>query len=443
MEDDSQQYLACATLAIIILGCAGNILSLYMFLRHSSSVNTLLAALSFVDLCLLLFAVPVFVLPSLDIWANHEQLLRFLAYVLKFVYPINLMMQTCSIYIMVLITMERWTAVSRPLQVRIWCTPRTSRFALLAVLCFAIAYNIIRFWEYSIVDLPDGSVAYERNLRDIEKHPNYVVGYYTVLYLLTHFLLPFGLIIVMNGHVCKSIIQLRRARLMLTRQQQREHNTTMMLLVVTLIFASCNVLPFLLNLAECFQPDLFVADHTKWIAYQLNDLSNLLVVLNSSTTWIIYLTFSAKYRHTALRMTLRCCMPYEPDLKYNSLSRTHSCRTSPTSVQRKAHSTTSAVFLEKCDTEIRCSSSQELFLRPLYMARRMDRPVSEYNGRIKRHRVTDPPLPATKSTLCDREDVGSDIESTVPLRKNNVLAVPGSPHSPRKFSDGLLTVPSF
>lgn len=67
-------------------------------------------------------------------------------------------------------------------------------------------------------DLPDGSVAYERNLRDIEKHPNYVVGYYTVLYLLTHFLLPFGLIIVMNGHVCKSIIQLRRARLMLTRQ---------------------------------------------------------------------------------------------------------------------------------------------------------------------------------------------------------------------------------
>lgn len=51
----------------------------------------------------------------------------------------------------------------------------------------------------------------------------------------------------------------------------------MMLLVVTLIFASCNVLPFLLNLAECFQPDLFVADHTKWIAYQLNDLSNLLV----------------------------------------------------------------------------------------------------------------------------------------------------------------------
>lgn len=62
----------------------------------------------------------------------------------------------------------------------------------------------------------------------------------------------------------------------------------MMLLVVTLIFAFCNVLPFLLNLAECFQPDLFVADHTKWIAYQLNDLSNLLVSANELTPFLMH-----------------------------------------------------------------------------------------------------------------------------------------------------------
>lgn len=72
-----------------------------------------------------------------------------------------------------------------------------------------------------------------------------------------------------------------------------------MLLLVTLIFALCNTLPFLLNLAECFKPDLFEAESTSWIAYQLNDLSNLLVVFNSATTFIIYLAFSAKYRQRA------------------------------------------------------------------------------------------------------------------------------------------------
>lgn len=174
---------------------------------------------------------------------------------------------------------------------------------------------------------------YERNLRDIHLHPVYVIGYYTGLYLLTHFLLPFSVIIVMNGHVCKQIIQLRRARLMLTRQQQREQSTTLMLLVVTLVFAVCNTLPFLLNLAECIQRDLFEAPSSAWLAYQLNDLSNLLVVLNSSTTWIVYIIFSAKYRETAARILWRCNAVYEKDVKYNSLSRTHSMRAS-TSLRR-------------------------------------------------------------------------------------------------------------
>uniref|UniRef100_A0A914HXK8 Uncharacterized protein n=1 Tax=Globodera rostochiensis TaxID=31243 RepID=A0A914HXK8_GLORO len=32
------------------------------------------------------------------------------------------------------------------------------------------------------------------------------------------------------------------------------------------------------------------------MAYLLNDLANFLVILNSSTTWIFYTSFSAKFR---------------------------------------------------------------------------------------------------------------------------------------------------
>ncbi|MFH4980728.1 hypothetical protein AB6A40_007437 [Gnathostoma spinigerum] len=325
---ESQQLMASAILGIVLFGVFGNIISFYLFSRphmRASSVNILLCALASVDLSLLLLSIPVFVIPGLNLWKDEKTQNMYHAYMLKSVYPVNLIMQTCSIYIMVLITIERWTAVCRPLQVRAWCTPTKSRLALLVVLFSAIAYNFVRFFEYSIIRTPEGDIIFERNLRDTELYPNYMIGYFTASYLITHFLIPFSIMMIMNGHVCWTIVILRRARLALTQQmdndtladnvhyqvgmwklqtvqsvigtwQQREHNTTFMLMLVTAIFACCNTLPFLLNLVECAIPDFFTNPQTSYFAYYLNDISNLLVVLNSATTFLIYYAFSAKYR---------------------------------------------------------------------------------------------------------------------------------------------------
>nr|CAD2179681.1 unnamed protein product [Meloidogyne enterolobii] len=267
-----RHLLASCTLAIIIFGCFGNILSALVFLQRTSSINILLTALSLIDFGLLLFAIPVFVLPNLqsgELFYSEQ----FQAIIVKFLYPVNLIFQTCSIYTIVLITAERYLAICRPLHVRSLCTPRTAKRESF-----------------------DGSLSFQRNLRNPNDHPWYMLGYYSLLFLLSHFLLPFGTIISLNGLLAHRILHLRSIREQLTNKQLREHNTTAMLLLVTLSFALCNVLPFLLNLAECVQSDLFVNESTASTAFILNDLANFLVVLNSSTTWIYYAVFSAKYR---------------------------------------------------------------------------------------------------------------------------------------------------
>ncbi|KAI6190188.1 FMRFamide receptor [Aphelenchoides bicaudatus] len=379
---DVQHLLASATLFIISIGILGNLLSLTLFLRHSSSVNVLLSALAFVDLCLLLFAIPVFVVPNLDIWTEDDTAggitqPTYLAYILKFVYPVNLIFQTCSIYVMVLITAERYIAVSKPLQVHIYCTARTSRRALLIIASLATIYNAPRFFEYSI-SYSSGATYYERNLRD---NPTYVIGYFTIAYLITHFVFPFGLILVLNCYVIRKILQLRKERLSLTRQQIREQSTTLMLLIVTFVFAGCNTLPFLLNLAECVKPDLFSDENTSTIAFQLNDLSTLLVVLNSSTTFIIYLIFSAKYRHTAAKILSRICLFGKENLHYNSLGRTYSMRASM-SLNRKSNMNS---------------------LMDNKMPKRTDRSHSEFNERIQR------PASAMLPKLSKRQSVRSVV----------------------------------
>jgi hypothetical protein len=77
-----------------------------------------------------------------------------------------------------------------------------------------------------------------------------------------------------------------------------EHTISMMMIVVTLIFAVCNSLTLVLNVLEVIDKDLFETHST--IYYMLNDTSNLLVVLNCSTTWIIYYHFSTRFRRLFL-----------------------------------------------------------------------------------------------------------------------------------------------
>ncbi|CAJ0582099.1 unnamed protein product, partial [Mesorhabditis spiculigera] len=340
---------------------------------RASSVNLLLCALTFVDFTLLFITVPTFVVPNLWSWIFEDpnKFTTYMALVLKFVYPMSLIMQTCSVYIMVMITMERWTAVCRPLQVRIWCTPSKSRMALLVIFLCSVGYNVIRFFEYSIESTETG-IEYSRNLRDSAEHPWYMMGYFTGLYLCTHFLVPFSIMAVMNGHVIVTMWSHRSQREMLTRQQRREQSTTIMLLVVTGMFAFCNTLPFLLNLIECVYRDLFSDPATKDIAYLLNDLSNFLVVLNSATTFIIYTIFSEKYRQTMSFIVKNgCCATMSDFNTYTNMSRTASMRVTSAAQNGQLH--------HKLST---CSRSSEMLLKPTQLAGKgVERSVSEYNSR--------------------------------------------------------------
>ncbi len=80
------------------------------------------------------------------------------------------------------------------------------------------------------------------------------------------------------------------------RAVQKRNKTTVMILVVTGIFALCNTLPFVLNFCEAIKNDLFEDASSRYVAFLVFDSSNLLVVFNSSSTFLVYLYFCKRYR---------------------------------------------------------------------------------------------------------------------------------------------------
>lgn len=228
---------------------------------------------------------------------------------------------------MVFITIERWTAISKPLQVRSWYTTKSAKLILIGVIISATIYNIPRFFEYEIIKNDEGQITYKRTLRDTILYPNYMVYYYTLLYLLTHFCIPFAAIIFFNSHVIFLILKQKKERLNFTSQQRKEIKTTVMLIIVTVIFAICNVLTFIMNLWENINPTLFSDPKTISMAYMLNDLANFLVILNSASTFIIYFLFSEKYRTLLYDIFRYGCSKTKGENYYNStFSRNQSMR---------------------------------------------------------------------------------------------------------------------
>lgn len=287
--------LSWIILTFCIFGIVGNCLSIYVF-RHStmrSAINILLAGLSIIDLAMVILVIPSFVVTGLS--ECYNELLEVIPYIICFAYPLTLMMQSCSVWTFLLITFERYIAVCKPLQAPRYCSTGNSKKSFLIVCLAAVLYNLPRFFEYSFYFDKQGDFKFEENL---QVDFCYKLMYYTILYLITHFVGPFSILAFTNAKMITEIYKARkeRNRLLCNSRERREQNTTIMMVVIVFVFAVCNCLLFILNIIQAVDGDFNKRDETKVIAYLLNDLSNLLVVINSSTNCIFYYLFSERYR---------------------------------------------------------------------------------------------------------------------------------------------------
>eukprot|EP00095_Tigriopus_kingsejongensis_P002754 snap_masked-scaffold138_size318692-processed-gene-2.2 protein:Tk02754 transcript:snap_masked-scaffold138_size318692-processed-gene-2.2-mRNA-1 annotation:"fmrfamide receptor" len=290
-------------LFIGFLGIIGNVLCLIVLCQPQmrNTINCLLIGLAIIDISLIVSAWLMFSLPAFQIYFERRLLTKVsdvYQYTTPFVYPVGMIAQTASVYLTVTITMERYLVVCMPLKSRSICTYGRAKRCVVLIMTSAIVYNISRFFEYKFetfqVLLPIGrnvtlTFLQSTHLRD---NPMYISLYMTWMYMIFMYVIPFAILFVLNAKIALEIRSARQKRSQMTIAQQAEEGLAIMLLVIVCTFMLCNAPAMVSNIMEALA----------YQAVKLTQVSNLLIVINSSLNIIVYVIFCKKFRTILVKM---------------------------------------------------------------------------------------------------------------------------------------------
>ncbi|KAH8398807.1 hypothetical protein KR222_007502 [Zaprionus bogoriensis] len=300
LENNRIEFWVCGVLLNIVgvLGILGNVISMIILSRPQmrSSINYLLTGLARCDTMLIISSMLLFGIPSIYPYTGH--FFGYYNYVYPFIspamFPIGMIAQTASIYMTFTVTLERYVAVCHPLRARALCTYGRAKIYFIVCVCFSLAYNMPRFWEVLTVSYqPPNSSTVLHCVRPspLRRNATYINIYIHWCYLIVNYIIPFLTLAILNCLIYRQVKRANRERQRLSRSEKREIGLATMLLCVVIVFFMLNFLPLVLNISEAFYS---VIDH------KVTKVSNLLITINSSVNFLIYIIFGEKFKRIFL-----------------------------------------------------------------------------------------------------------------------------------------------
>lgn len=287
---------------VALFGILGNILSMVILSRPQmkSSISAVLFGLAACDTLLIVTSVLLFSLPTVYPYTGHLFGYYYVWYpkLTLFIFPMAMAAQTASTYLTITVSFERFLVVYFPLQSRRWLNYERARIYVILILLFSFIYNIPRFLEPMVLEdqHPTYGTIYCIAGTALRNHVVYINFYVHWMYLIFICFIPFATLSFFNIMIYRQIRKANKERLRISRSEKREISLAMMLICVVIVFLVCNILALVLNMLEAFYN--ITLDN-------VNQISNLLVTINSSVNFIIYVIFGEKFKRIFFGMVCK------------------------------------------------------------------------------------------------------------------------------------------
>uniref|UniRef100_A0A183H4G6 G_PROTEIN_RECEP_F1_2 domain-containing protein n=1 Tax=Onchocerca flexuosa TaxID=387005 RepID=A0A183H4G6_9BILA len=317
-------YIAVIILlpSLSVFGVASNIVNIFIYsqqrMRSSSNIYLLFLACS--DFLVVITGLFIFWIDSARTYIPE---LSRAPYTTVYALPFGYMAQTCSVYFTVAAAVDCYINICWKTFSESYCTVRRACEINTCITICSIIYNSLRFPQFNLRKcLHSGS---KEMIIEICPTPLFFAIntiYNVYMYMLLMTLLPFLFLSILNaiivlqqssisrsnsmgfikdnasqiamtdslGHVKNTMHQSNDRQMLGGSDRVAESDDSITMIMVVILFLCCNILALIVNVIETFfEPSTLLLNF-------LTDISNFLVVLNSSINCLIYYTFNKEYK---------------------------------------------------------------------------------------------------------------------------------------------------
>lgn len=304
----------CLIGIICLVGIVGNSLSIVV-MRHLENrvVSLLFTSLAMADNAVLVTC--FFLYPLKTMFVSKEWRLSAVGikwpYVVMGMWPIASAAQLCTVWLVVLITADRYLALCRPFSRCRLATRRQAGYAIVLVVAVSCAFNLPRCFEYTIEPVMSNC---EQNVTvpslvqtELLMNTDYFITYNVVLYVIFMYVVPLTLVTVLNVKLIQTLRVAREESRALTHNHPTtcmvSRSNTRLLVAMVTVFILC-------ELPDSVFRILFLAlRNAEGISGQVENylsiIGSVCIVANSAVNCLIYSVAGRQFRRTLIGLV--CC----------------------------------------------------------------------------------------------------------------------------------------
>ena len=277
---------------IVVFGIIGNSLTFVVFWKGNfkSSTSFLFLSLSLIDSAVLLTVFTCYIV-QLDYnigWLSRDLLI----YLEVCAYPVSCTAETATIWVTVLIAVNRYIIVCLPLRASQWCTLSKVKIQLAVVLLLAVLYNIPEIVRYRVVHISrNNGTSYVAHV-ELMGPQSFPQLYDESLSLIVLVCLPLFILTLLTIRLINAMKVHRRMQANMQRQHiQPDSSMTFALVIVVIVFIICRA-PLLVWSVMSLQ---------EWLTSRARCYMDLMyytfIALNSSVNFVIYILINRRFRN--------------------------------------------------------------------------------------------------------------------------------------------------